>query len=463
MVRTILGVILAVSVLPVGGPGQSGAPTVPDSEVRRILADRVDLHRQTVGIVAGVIDPAGRRVIACGHPDQGDARPLDGDTIFEIGSVTKIFTAVLLADMVRRGEVALDDPISRYLPAGVRAPQRNGRTITLVDLVTHTSGLPRLPANLSPADPKDPYADYTAQKLEAFLSSYDLPRDPGARFEYSNLGDGLLGYLLARRAGTSYETLVRTRITGPLGMTSTTIVPLPEETRRLAKGHDARLQPVPAWHFDALAGCGALRSSANDMLTLLSAFLGQTTTALAPAMALMPTVRRPTGSAMGDISLGWFISKPGVEEILWHNGGTYGYRSFLGLDPRTRTGVVVLSNAYTAAGVDDIGRHLLDPQVPLLARPRTHTEVVLDPAVFDSYVGQYQLAPAFVLTITRETNALFAQATGQSRLQIFPEGVRDFFYKAVDAQITFETDASGRAVSLTLHQNGADTPGRRIK
>jgi CubicO group peptidase (beta-lactamase class C family) len=166
---------------------------------------------------------------------------------------------------------------------------------------------------------------------------------------------------------------------------------------------------------------------------------------------------------MGDISLGWFISKPGVEEILWHNGGTYGYRSFLGLDPRTRTGVVVLSNAYTAAGVDDIGRHLLDPQVPLLARPRTHTEVVLDPAVFDSYVGQYRLAPAFVLTITRETNALFAQATGQSRLQIFPEGVRDFFYKAVDAQITFETDASGRAVSLTLHQNGADTPGRRIK
>ena len=188
--------------------------TVPSTdEIREILVKRIDQQKQAVGIVVGVIEPNGRRVVAYGNLANGDPRTVDGDTIFEIGSVTKVFTSLLLADMVNRKEVALDDPAAKYLPENVRMPERNGKSITLLDLSTHTSGLPRLPGNLKPKDPRNPYADYSVDDLYQFLSGYTLPRDPGSEFEYSNLGAGLLGHLLARRAGTDYESLIRSRIT----------------------------------------------------------------------------------------------------------------------------------------------------------------------------------------------------------------------------------------------------------
>jgi Beta-lactamase class C and other penicillin binding proteins len=166
-----------------------------------------------------------------------DKRPVDGDTIFEIGSATKVFTSLLLADAVKRGEVALTDPVAKYLPAEVKVPERAGRKITLVDLATHTSGLPSVPSNLAPKNPANPYAGYTVQQLYDFLSTYQLSRDIGAQYDYSNLGVGLLDNALSRRAGVDYETLVQTRITRPLGMKSTSIALSEEQKRRLASGH----------------------------------------------------------------------------------------------------------------------------------------------------------------------------------------------------------------------------------
>ena len=154
-----------------------------------------------MGIVVGVIEPNGRRVVAYGHLANGDPRTVDGDTIFEIGSVSKVFTSLLLADMVNRNEVALDDPAAKYLPDDVTLPERSGKAITLLDLSTHSSGLPPLPTNLKPKDPRNPYAGYTVDDLYQFLSGYTLPRDPGSEFEYSNLGAGLLGHLLASPRG----------------------------------------------------------------------------------------------------------------------------------------------------------------------------------------------------------------------------------------------------------------------
>jgi CubicO group peptidase (beta-lactamase class C family) len=223
------------------------------------------------------------------------------------------------------------------------------------------------------------------------------------------------------------------------------------------------LLAVPNWDLPALAGAGALRSSANDMLTFLAANLGYMKSPLAPAMAAMLSVRRPTGApGGGEIGLAWLITRPSEDEIVWHNGGTGGYRSFMGYDAKTRVGIVVLSNTFTGSGIDDIGMHLLDSHAPLLPAPKEHKEITVDPKIFDGYVGRYQLAPNFILTITREGDQLYAQVTNQPKLPIFPEGERDFFYKAVDAQITFETDANGRATSLTLHQNGANMPAKRI-
>jgi CubicO group peptidase (beta-lactamase class C family) len=455
---------MILSAAAAGAQSPPTSPVPPDSEIRKILVERIDAFHQGVGIVVGVIEPQGRRVVSYGSLNRGDSRPLNGDTIFEIGSVTKVFTSLVLADMVQRGEVSLDDPVAKYLPVEVKVPVRGGRAITLVDLSSHTSGLPRLPDNMHPKDPANPYADYSVELLYQFLSSYQLTRDPGSQFEYSNLGGGLLGHLLARRAGMDYEALVRSRIAGPLGMNSTGISLSPEMNARLALGHNNQLSAVPNWDFQVLAGCGALRSTVNDLLTFLGANLGYVKSPLAPAMAAMLSVRRPTGTpGLGEIGLGWIIAKPKDDEIVWHNGGTFGYRSFVGYDAKSRVGVVVLSNTFTAAGVDDIGMHLLDSHSPLLPAPKEHKEITVDPKIFDGFVGQYQLAPNFILTVTREGDQLFTQATGQPKVQVFPESQRDFFLKVVDAQITFETDSSGHATSLTLHQNGANVPAKRIE
>jgi serine-type D-Ala-D-Ala carboxypeptidase/endopeptidase len=435
----------------------------PDSEIRQILVDRIDKEHQSVGIVVGVIEPRGRRVIAYGSLDKGDKRLLDGDTVFEIGSVTKVFTSLLLADMVQHGEVALTDPVAKYLPPDVKMPERGGRQITLQDLATHTSGLPRLPPNLAPKDPANPYADYSVEQLYQFLSSYQLTRDIDSQYEYSNLGGGLLGHVLARRAGMDYESLVRSRICEPLGMKSTGITLSAGMKARMAVGHDRSLDSVENWDLPTLAGAGALRSTANDLLTFLAANLGYTKSPLAPAMAAMLATRRPTDVSGLEIALGWHILTKDGREIIWHNGRTGGFRTFIAFDPKSRTGVVALSNTSTTTGVDDIGRHLLDANFRLAQPPKEHKQVVVDPKLFDKYVGRYELAPTFVVTVTREGDRLFGQATGQSKFEMFPESEKDYFLKIVDAQITFEIDSDGRVTGLILHQNGANKFGKRVE
>jgi len=432
-----------------------------DADIRQILVDRIDVQHQSVGIVVGIVGPEGRRVISYGHLEKDDARPLNGDTIFEIGSATKVFTSLLLADMVQHGEVALNDPVAKYLPQTVKVPERNGKQITLIDLATHTSGLPRMPTNFAPKDANNPYADYSEEQLYQFLAGYQLTRDIGTKYEYSNLGAGLLGLALTRRARMDYEQLVRSRICNPLGMNSTTVTLTPEMKRRLAVGHNQKLEAVENWDIGpATAGAGALRSTANDLLTFLAANLGYTKTPLAPAMAAMLTTRRPTGMSTMEVALGWHIYSGGSKEIVEHNGGTGGYRTYMGFDPKSRVGVVVLSNAETTDGVDDIGRHLLDASVALL---RPHTEAQIDPKIFDSYIGYYQLAPNFILAVTRDGDHFMTQATGQGKLEIFPESDHEFFAKAVNAQITFVTDSTGRAIEVILHQGGLDLHASRIE
>jgi CubicO group peptidase (beta-lactamase class C family) len=464
MMRKHLLMVAAGTLLVLPAAGSTPLPSaVPsDQEIRSILQKRIDAYHQGVGIVVGVIEPKGRRVIAYGSLGKGDARPLNGETMFEIGSVTKVFTSLLLADMVQHGEVALTDPVAKFLPEGVKVPQRNGKSITLQDLSNQTSGLPRMPDNFAPKDPANPYADYSPDQLFQFLATYQLTRDIGSKFEYSNLGVGLLGQALSHRAGMTFEALVRTRIAMPLGMTSTVVALTPEMKARLAVGHDGSLTPVANWDIPTLAGAGALRSDVDDMLTFLADTLGYTKSRLAPAMASMLAPRKPTGMPGLDIALAWLVSTREGAAFYWHNGGTGGYRSFLGFNPTTRVGVVVLSNMSNEAGVDDIGKHLLDPSLPLMSAPKEHKEIALDPKRLDSFTGQYQLTPEFILTVTREGDGLFVQATGQPKGQIFPEGERAFFAKMVNAQFTFEPDVNGKASGLVLHQGGRDLPAKRI-
>ncbi|UJP05623.1 MAG: beta-lactamase family protein [Nitrosomonas sp.] len=346
-----------------------------DSEIRQIISERIEHHKQSVGIVVGIIGQEGRRIIAHGHFGTNDPRLVDGNTLYEIGSITKIFTALVLADMVQHGELALTDPVAKYLPKGVNVPQCIGKEITLLDLATHMSGLPYMPDNFAPANPDNPYVDYSVEYLYDFLSGYQLTRDVGSEREYSNLGYGLLGHVLARRAGTDYETLVRERILMLFGMKDTGITLSSEMNARLAVGHNSALDAHPNWDNPTLTGAGALRSTANDLLTFLEVALGIKKTPLAPAFAVMSVLRGPIVQGpieIGDygMGLGWGIMKSGDNELIWHSGTTGGYQSFIGFLPKMNVGIVALTNSRTDVGIDDIAQHLLNPKV-LLAFPST--------------------------------------------------------------------------------------------
>jgi CubicO group peptidase (beta-lactamase class C family) len=430
-------------------------------EIRALLANRVDQSKKAVGMVVGVIDANGQKIVAHGKMALDRGQTPDGDTVFEIGSLTKVFTSLVLADMIERGEVKADDPVSKFLPADVKVPSRNGRQITLLDLSMQLSGLPRLPDNLAPADPMNPYADYTPARLYDFLGHYTLTRDSGEKYEYSNPGAGLLGFALARKAGMSYEELVLRRILEPLGMNSTSITLSADQKKRLAAGYNAGLEPVANWDFDALAGCGALRSTVHDLLKFAAANLGLIDTPLAAAMRRMRSVHHETGVADLDILMGWHEWHKYGTDIVWHNGGTYGYRSFAGLDLAKKSAVVILCNTFF--DVDDLGLHVLESRWPAATLPPARQEITVAPEVLQSYVGQYQFAPGVVLTVTLAGTQLSAQLTGQPAFPVYASTPTEFFLKVVEAGLTFEKDASDAVAAVVLHQGGRDQRAARLK
>jgi CubicO group peptidase (beta-lactamase class C family) len=420
-----------------------------DAGIRTILTTRLQGFEKSVSIVVGVIGPEGRRIVAHGAMGMSDPRPVSGDTLYETGSITKVFTSLLLADMVERGEVTLGDPVAKYLPAGVRMPQRNGRQITLLDLSTHRSGLPRMPSNFNPKDPARPYIDYPVEKLYEFLSSHELRRDIGAEYEYSNLGSGLLGLAVARRAGTDFETLLRDRVLRPLGMTSTVISLTPVLQSRMTRAHTSvfRLAPTPLWDYTpAFYGNGAVRSTANDLLTFLAANLGYVKTPLSPAMARMRHVHAD-GADNFKMGLGWQIEQAGGIELVWKGGASYGSRAFSGFDPKSRIGVVVLSNYNSGYGIDDIGRYVIDPKATFddspRVKPQQRTAVTLAPEFLGKYAGRYRFSDEEVWTVRREGTRFFIVRPGEREFEIFAEGDfaagnDDFFSKSADVLFTFD-------------------------
>jgi D-alanyl-D-alanine-carboxypeptidase/D-alanyl-D-alanine-endopeptidase len=262
----------------------------------------------------------------------------------------------------------------------------------------------------------------------------------------------------------SYEALVRSRICEPLGMADTRVTLTPEMKARLAVGHSETLAPVSNWDIPTLAGAGALRSTVNDMLIFLAANLGYAKTPLAEAMADEVSVRRSAGAPDMEIAYAWHIQTKDGSSIIWHNGGTGGYRSYMGYDPKARAGVVVLSNISTQAGPDDIGRHLLNASYPLLkmAAPTERKEITLNNDTFDRYVGVYQLGPNALMTMSRTGDKFYTQLTGQPKFEVFAESERKFFLKVVDAQLTFDVDPQGATPQVTLHQNGRDMVWKRL-
>lgn len=345
--------------------------SLSDEEIRAILRRRIDVDKRATGMAVGIVERRRRRVVVYGKQDSGDARSVAPDTLFEIGSLTKVFTALVLADMVQREELQFDDPVDRYLPSGFRTPQRSGRAITLADLATHTSGLPLFPPITG--NPLEALAHYTASDLRSWLASMKLSRDPGSLWEYSNVGYGLLGLALATKVGTTYDALLNRRVIGPLGLTDTALHPTGEATRRLAAGHDPKLAAIPPLDLGIFAPAGALRSTVQDLLSVVSAVMANSRSPLEAPAQLLLSIRRPAPAIGGDQALGWDVVA-GSDPFIAKDGVTAGQAASIALDAQKQIGVVVLSNALPVkmkappdggVGAADLARHLIRPALPV--------------------------------------------------------------------------------------------------
>jgi len=329
-----------------------GEPSLMPLSVEQVIQERVNNGRYPAMVIA-LVDGTQSGIFTFGKLPNG--APPSADTVFEIGSVTKTFTALLLAEAVQSGRVQLDEPVARVLP-DFGIPQRNGRTITFGNLATQCSGLPKLPDNLNINNLVNPYAGYDAGRLKTFLGDYTLTRDPGASYEYSNVGYALLGYALARSAHMSYGALLEQKILGPLGMTGTATTVTDAMRAHLAPGHDAWGSPAGNWDQDVFAGAGAILSTAADMQRYLNANMGRAARPLDEATSLAQQPRRNVDSHTR-IGLAWMTTATPHGSIIWHNGRTGGYGSFIGVSADRHRGVVILTNVSTS--VDELGVALL--------------------------------------------------------------------------------------------------------
>ena len=551
----------------------SAQQKLPD-DVSASIQKRIE-YGLAPSIVVGIIDKDGPQYYTFGNKTIGGQR-VNEHSIYEIGSISKTFTANLLAQMVLEGILKTDDAAQDYLPASVKLPVRGGKQITLRNLSDHTSGLPRLPTNFSPKDAANPYADYTEEQLYTFLNVCKLTRDIGSAFEYSNLAVGLLGHILSLKAGTSYESLMVKRIARPLGMKETKITFDKQMKKNLAIGHSNGV-PVANWDLPALAGAGAIRSSLHDMLRYVAANMGLQKSKLTAAMNLTHQPRHDKTGDSTRVGLAWFINKRAEGDIISHDGGTGGYRTFAGFVKEKGKGVVVMTNSDQS--VNDIGLRLLSSTAKLRAikksgmaeiketlekkgisaAQKTYEEikkekalyefdedainqlgysylridkraealvvfkinadqfpksfnvydsyaevlmkdgnkddaiinykkslelnpantnakamlvklgvaepvkdVIIDENILATYVGEYELAPNFTITISQAGDRLFAQATGQEKFELFAKSNTTFYLKVVPAQISF-SPKDGKVNSLTLYQGGREIPGIRIK
>jgi len=555
--------------------GSASAQTGIPEELKKSISERIE-NGHSPSIVIGIIDKKGPSYYLFGTKSIGGEK-VDEHTIYEIGSISKTFTGILLADMALNKKVKIEDPAQKYLPESVKMPVMKGSQITLGNLSDHTSGLARMPSNLNPANPENPYADYTVDQMYAFLNSFQLTREIGSEYEYSNLAQGLLGHILSLVSKDSYENLVLKKIAQPLGMKETKISLDDHMKKNLAVGHNGG-KAVANWDIPTLAGAGALRSSLHDMLIYVASNAGIKKTKLASAMALSHKERHAKQANGNRVGLGWHTAKGAQGDVIWHTGGTGGYRTFAGFVKETGKGVVVLTNSNR--GADDIGFYLLDsnrklnpvkksgltfinstleekgseaawslyqekiktnPEIYEISEDEINTmgytylqgskikealtlfkinvdafpsssnvydsygealmvdgqkeasienykkslelnpgnangeamlakmgivipkkEIIVDEKVLESLVGVYQLAPNFNIAVTRESTRLFAQATGQSKFELFPNSSHEFYLKVVEARIIFSKN-EGKASNLTLFQGGREMPGKRIE
>lgn len=443
----------------------------PEDTVMPILRQRVEVYRKGVGIVVGIIDWGERTIYSYGTLNQSTIRKVSGVTVFEIGAMTQLMTAYLLANMAERGDVGLNDPISKYLPPSVQPPTYGGRSITLLHLATHTSGLPDMPPGYTPPDPQNPLAGFTVAQLYDFLSNCKLTRDPGSAYEHSRIGVALLGHLLERAADAPYEALLVERLFLDFRMHHTRVRPTAAMQAQTATGHDEWRRPVPPSVIPELAAADGMRSCAQDLLTFVAANLGyvlalpnrtkQDSTAIAAAFETMSRVQSGMNHPALKVAMGWRVMEWSDRDILWQSGHTKGFHCFAGFDRRRRRGVVVVSN--TANDVNDIGFHLLNTGFRLAPPPRIGNTARIDPLTYDTYTGMYAFDTGTVVMIRREGTRLYGQSAGQPKSELIPLSDNEFYVQEEDALVSFVKNDSGQVTHMLFNQKGQTHQAKKIE
>ena len=442
-------------------PAQNLTDQAVETAAKPLIENRV-----VDGLSIGYIEGDHSGIVHLGRANQSGEKPND-QTVYELGSISKVFTSLLLADATLRGEVNIYTAANVPNAARLRLPSRDGRSIKWIDLSTHRSGLPRLPDNLSPADPSNPYRDYDSKKAAEFLNSYKLTRTPGISQEYSNLGVSVLGYLLAQKIGKPYQQLLRERIAMPLKMTDCTVSLSADQSKRLATPHAQFGSPTSPWTFADMPGAGEVHATIRDMVNFAKAQLNPPDGAIGEAIDLawkQHTEADASGPAMG---LGWMIASDG--QTRWHNGQTGGSTSAIFINRKLKCAIVILCNTAVPGKIDELATQLLLKASGVDAKPESTSpsdpnseKLPIDAKLRSRLVGRYQLAPGFIFTVSDRDGHLMVGITNQPTQEVFPDSPTRWSYHGVKATLEFKLPKTGPATSLVLHQNGIEQTARRM-
>jgi CubicO group peptidase (beta-lactamase class C family) len=415
----------------------SNPSSMTDAQLQQVLERHLLGDRTGACVAAAVIDQEVHRTVVCANP--AERRALDGPRAFEIGSVSKTMTASLLADLIDQGKLQLSDPVARYLPPGTAVPTFAGAPILLEHLVTHTSGLPRMPSRFPASDPSNPYRDFTNAALFASLGDVTLTGAPGSRVVYSNFGAMLLSYVVSHVAGKDFEALAHDRLFAPLAMRRAFVNQVPAGTEVL-EGHQSNGDVTSPWDFSAdLAGVGGVRATLDDMILYAEAQLGRgdahTVAVLAKTHEVVD-LGVPRNPQDPDMAMGWIRVPLGDRTTLVHDGGTGGFSSFVAIDPERDRAIVVLADTALSnlGGVDDLGFHLLDDRLPL-SSPRT----VATPSseLVQALVGRYRIDDlGLEIELSSSAGVLRASLSDGSTHELGFDSHGDFYPRDLDALLT---------------------------
>lgn len=373
-------------------------------------------------------------------------------TKFKLASVSKQFTAMAIMILQEKGKLNTEDKLTKYIP-----DYPNGDKITIHHLLTHTSGIPNVTA--LPVFDSIKGNPHTLEQVIALTKNKPLEFEPGSKFNYSNSGYILLTYIIETASGKKYGDYLKETIFDPLGMKNSGLYPSNGILKNAAIGYtesNEGLVPAPYIDMTIPAGAGALYSTVEDLFLWDQALYTE-------KLVKKETMEKIMTVYKDNYAYGWMVTKYKDHKKFYHGGGIEGFNTVINRFTDDELCIIILKNVdnYQLFNPNKMATAIMfDEKFDL---PVEHKMITLDKSVYKKLVGDYELEPGFILSITTDGNSVFAQATGQDKNEIYPEAESRYFLKVVDAQLEFNKDDKGNISSVTLLQGGAKMPGKKIK